>query len=156
MAMARRITWATAVGQAIRHSPIYPHSSRVFHLFLPPSPHHSGRKSTTRISRLSLNPLRSLPGPCQSFVRQFSSLYTLFVTRSTKFPAIPIRHPLHVKTNPRNHVQAFVQIDRSRGQGCQVEEVVPGSREVVEIAEVVRSEPASREVCCLFVANAIE
>jgi hypothetical protein len=33
-----------------------------------------------------LNPLRSLPGPCQSFVRQFSTLDTPFVTRSTVSP----------------------------------------------------------------------
>jgi hypothetical protein len=90
----------------------------------------SGRQNHIRISGLSLNFLRSLPRPSQSFVRQFPPSRS-FRHSFKKHPSRQVISQPH-----RSHVQALIQIERPRGEDCKVEEDLSGSSEIVETAEV--------------------
>src|SRR6266536_2838921 len=96
-------------------------------LLLPSSPHHSGRKSSIRISGLSLNILRFLHGPCQSFCASILSPSLISsLVQSSDIPHCSYHDSASTSRNPpyRSHVQALIPNERSRGEGCEVEEVV--------------------------------
>jgi hypothetical protein len=120
-----------SLGQRLNHAYLRYHLSRVLDFLLFSPPHHSGRKITTRISRLSLNFWRSLPGPSQSFVRQFSPSRSFRHSFNCPYSDKPLQPH-------RSHVQTLFQIEGSCGEDCEVAESFSGSIEVVETAEVVR------------------
>lgn len=125
------------IGPERYHVPLQPKAAQLAYLsigllaasslLLPSSPHHSGRKSSTRISGLSLNILRFLHGPCQSFCASILSP-TLFssLVQSPDTPHYSYRDSASTSRNTphRNHVQALIPNERSRGEGCEVEEAV--------------------------------